>query len=320
MTKPIKPFAIYYLLTILLLALVPMLSALFGLSMDFGSIASNASEQSGIPWTSNLIDVIRLSLIEPSLWLFILGSFVPTLAALLVLVGTRDRTGLWILLRRFNPLGLSHVPIKNAIGNYALLISGILLCLSLTYWFRGVIGADYQRQGLSLGFSLLATILFSGLFDQGAVLEEPGWRGYATPLLQGGGVNPLMAAIVIGIAWSFWHIPRDVVAGLIGSLGPLNYLFLYLPAFTLGTVTVSVIAALFMNRIGGSLIPAILVHGLANDAIGITGQATIEQALTGGHQITKALPFLIFATLLVIWQGSMLGYADRVAEENEYRE
>ena len=318
--KIIKSFAIYYLLTILLLALVPILSALFGLSMDFGSLATKASEQSGIPWTSSLIDVIRLSLIEPGLWLLILGSFVPTLAAIVVLVGTRDRTGLWTLLRRFNPMGLSHVPIKRAISNYALLTGGLLFCLTLTFWIRSAIGAGYQREGLSLGFGLLLTILFSGLLDQGAVLEEPGWRGYATNLLQGGGFNPLAAAIVIGVAWSFWHIPRDVVTGLIGGLGPLNYLLLYLPAFTLGTITVSIIAALFMNRIGGSLIPAILVHGLANDAIGIAGQATIEQALTAGHQITKALPFLAFAILLVFWQGSMLGYAGHTGEDNDSNE
>ena len=153
--KIYKSFAIYYLLTILLLALVPLLSALFGTSMDFADIATTASEQSGIPWTSNLIDVIRLSLIEPGLWLLVLGSFVPTLAALVVLVGTRDRTGLRTLLKRFDPLGLSHVSIKRAVGNYALLTGGMLLCLALTFWIRGAIGAGYQRDGLSLGFGLL---------------------------------------------------------------------------------------------------------------------------------------------------------------------
>jgi hypothetical protein len=156
---------------------------------------------------------------------------------------------------------------------------------------------------------LLLAILFSALLDMGAVLEEPGWRGFATPLLQNGSVNPLTAAILIGIGWSFWHVPRDVVTGLPGSLGLLDYVLLYLPAFTLGTVTVSIIAAFFMNRLGGSVIPAILVHGLANDAFGIAGQATIDQALTPGHQITKALPFLVFAVLLVFWRGSKLAYA-----------
>jgi len=90
-----------------------------------------------------------------------------------------------------------------------------------------------------------------------------------------------------------------------------------LPAFTLGTVTISIIAAFFMNRVGGSLIPAILAHGLANDAIGIAGQATIEQALTAGHQITKALPFLAFAILLVIWRGSRLDYSGEVREDSD---
>ncbi|HIG44799.1 MAG: CPBP family intramembrane glutamic endopeptidase [bacterium] len=45
--------------------------------------------------------------------------------------------------------------------------------------------------------------------DQGELLEEAGWRGYATPLLQDGGVNPLMAAVIVGLAWSLWHVPRD---------------------------------------------------------------------------------------------------------------
>lgn len=315
--KIIRQFAIYYLLTILLLALVPIMSALFGLSLDFETIAEKASEQSGVPWTSNLINVIRLSLIEPGLWLLLLGAFAPTLAALVVLLGRRDRTGLKTLFRRFNPLGINRVSIKRALGNYAILIFGILFCLILAFWFRGAVGADYQRENLSLAPGLLITILISGLFDLGAILEEPGWRGYATPLLQNGRVNPLVAAIVIGFAWSFWHIPRDVVGGLIEELGLLNYLILYLPAFTLGTITLSIIAASFMNLIGGSLIPAILVHGLANDAIGLAGQATIEQALTPGHQITKALPFLAFALLLVIWKGSMLGYAGSAKEEDD---
>lgn len=310
-----KKGVIFYLLTILLLALVPILSALLGLSMDFGAIAVEASQQSGIPWTSNLVDVIRLSLIEPGLWLLILGAAVPSLAALLVFAWTRDRTGFKTWLRRFNPLGVSRTPIASAIGNYALLGAGMLLCLAAAFWFRGAVGADYQRESFSLGPGFLLATLFSALLDMGAVLEEPGWRGYATPTLQESGVNPLAAAIVVGVGWSLWHIPRDVVTGLPGSLGPLNYLILYLPAFTLGTVTISIIAAFFMNRIGGSVIPAILVHGLANDAFGVAGQATIEQALTPGHQITKALPFLIFAVLLVIWRGSKLAHEGTAGEE-----
>ncbi|WP_420433946.1 hypothetical protein [Hyphobacterium sp.] len=63
----------------------------------------------------------------------------------------------------------------------------------------------------------------------------------------------------------------------------------------------------FMNRAGGSLLPAIMVHGLGNDAMGFSGRATIETALTPGHQITKALPFLMVALILILLSGSRLG-------------
>jgi membrane protease YdiL (CAAX protease family) len=309
--KITRPVAVYYLLTFLLLALVPILSAVFGLSMDFDQVASRASEQSGIPWTSNLIDVIRLALIEPGLWLLIFGAAVPTLAAVLVLLGMRDRAGFITLLKRFNPLGLRRTPIGRAIGGYLLLIAGMLICLAITNWIRDVMGYGYERGDLRISPAVLLAILFSALLDQGAILEEVGWRGYATATLQNIGNNPLAVAIVVGIAWSAWHIPRDVVTGLIESLGPVDYLLLYLPAFTLGTVTVSIIASFFMNRLGGTVIAAILVHGLANDAYGVSGQATIDQALTPGHQITKALPFLTFAILLIIWRGSGLDYSEK---------
>ena len=65
-----------------------------------------------------------------------------------------------------------------------------------------------------------------------------------------------------------------------------------------------------MNRAGGAVMAAILVHGLANDAYGVSGPATIDQALTPGHQITKALPFLVFAILLIVWRGSTLDYTE----------
>jgi hypothetical protein len=153
---------------------------------------------------------------------------------------------------------------------------------------------------------LLTSLLFAALFDQGAVLEEGGWRGYATPLLQGNGVLPLVGAVAVGVAWSSWHVPRDIVVGLPGTLGVATYLFLYLPAFTLGTVTTSIIAAYFVNRLGGSLIPAIMIHGLGNDAVGISGLATIERALTPSHQVTKAPPFALLCVLILLVSGSRL--------------
>ncbi len=40
----------------------------------------------------------------------------------------------------------------------------------------------------------------------GGITEEEGWRGFALPRLQNR-FSPLVASIIIGIFWSFWHAP-----------------------------------------------------------------------------------------------------------------
>jgi hypothetical protein len=84
-----KPIVVFFALTILLLAIVPTLSALTGATMDFGAAAASATEKTGGGQTSNLLIVLRLALAEPALWLLILGSSVPSVAALFVCGWTR---------------------------------------------------------------------------------------------------------------------------------------------------------------------------------------------------------------------------------------
>ncbi|MBW2293377.1 MAG: CPBP family intramembrane metalloprotease [Deltaproteobacteria bacterium] len=308
MSRVSKNFWTFYALTWLLLALVPLLSAAFGTSMNFDEIARRASDETGVEWTSNLLNMLRLCLAEPGLWLLLLGSSVPSLAALGALALARDHSGWRAFARRFRPLGDGVESLLVALSHYAFLVLGLTLCLLAVFLIRewASPGEYTQAPGL-LSWHLLSTLAFAALLDQGAVLEEAGWRGYATPLLQSHLRTPLTAALVVGVAWALWHLPRDVVSGVIERLGLLTYVFLYLPAFTLGTVTASIIASYFMNRIGGSLIPAIMVHGLANDSMGIAGMATIERALTPDHQLTRALPFLAFAILILIVSGRQLG-------------
>jgi uncharacterized protein len=138
-------------------------------------------------------------------------------------------------------------------------------------------------------------------------LEEIGWRGYAQPALQALLATPLKAALIVGIAWGLWHLPRDVVGGVIGRLGFVQYAFLYLPSFLLGTISVSIVAAYFMNRTGGSLLAGIMVHGLANDAVGLAGAVELNVALTPYHQITQNALFFLFAVVLISMSGQQLG-------------
>jgi len=176
----------------------------------------------------------------------------------------------------------------------------------MVFELRSILGVEYER-GTEIGFSILPAILMIALLDQGALLEEVGWRGFAGPELQNLLQKPVYAAILVGVCWGLWHLPRDITTGVIDRLGLVPYLTLFLPSFLLGTVSVSIISCYFMNKLGGSIVAAVIIHGITNDAIGISGSASIVEALTPLHQITKNLPFAIVAIVLVYVCGVELG-------------
>jgi hypothetical protein len=304
-------FVVFCLLTIVLLALVPLAQMAFGIpSLDFGEMAERASAATGVPWTSNLVSVVRLAVVEPGLWLLLLGSAIPTIAALTMLAVSSDRSSLKAWLSRLGPgLIRRHVTLRSA-GAIASVCLGVLAALWLVFEMRSALGLHYERP-INLFSSALPFALLTGMFlDHGALLEEGGWRGYATPLLQDNHVTALHAALLVGLAWGVWHVPRDIVSGVISRQGIGVYTLLYLPAFLAGTIAVSVIAAFCVNRLGGSVLPAIVIHGLTNDAAGIAGTADIAVALAPLHQITKAAPLAILAGLILLIAGPSLGWND----------
>jgi membrane protease YdiL (CAAX protease family) len=302
-----KPIAVFFVLTVLLLGLVPILGMVSGVTPDFDAAAARATEKTGIEQTSNLIIILRLALVEPTLWLLLLGSSIPSIAAIIVCGRTR-RPPVRRLLAQFKLLG-ADVSINRGLSAYVLLLILIPICLAAVFGLRTVLpgGTEYSHPEKLFGPAFLMTVLTAAFLDQGGVLEELGWRGYAQPALQTNLTSPLAAALLVGLAWGLWHVPRDVVSGVIQRLGLLQYLFAYLPAFLTGTVTTSIIAAYFMNRAGGSVVPAIMVHGLINDAAGLSGMADLTSALTPYHQLTKCLPFLLLSILLIALSGQRLG-------------
>ncbi|WP_104173534.1 CPBP family intramembrane glutamic endopeptidase [Arthrobacter sp. Y81] len=80
----------------------------------------------------------------------------------------------------------------------------------------------------------------------GPLGEEPGFRGYAVPLLQAGR-SPLQSAALLGVVVALWHLPLIIFGGL--SL--------------IGLPTTFVITFLYMwlfNRTGGSVLLTLLFH------------------------------------------------------------
>ena len=63
---------------------------------------------------------------------------------------------------------------------------------------------------------LLTAVIFGGQ-------EEPGWRGFALPRLQSRH-SPLVATLILGLAWGIWHVP---LYGPAGFVVPLVLAFFY---------------------------------------------------------------------------------------------
>jgi len=108
-----KPIVVFFILTILLLALVPLLSLITGATMDFDAAAARATEKTGIEQTSNILTIARLALAEPALWLLVFGSSIPSIAALIICGATRRPT-LQQLFTCFKPVGAAATVGQNA--------------------------------------------------------------------------------------------------------------------------------------------------------------------------------------------------------------
>jgi membrane protease YdiL (CAAX protease family) len=95
----------------------------------------------------------------------------------------------------------------------------------------------------------------------GPLGEEPGFRGYALPLLQASR-PPLQSAAILGVLVALWHVPLVLFGGLslIGLPTTFAITFLYVWLF---------------NRTGGSVLLTLLFHNsqgtLTVGSFGFTG-------------------------------------------------
>jgi len=121
-----------------------------------------------------------------------------------------------------------------------------LLTYLLMLWF----GLPLPK--LQLSVSLL--VIFFGSFLMGAVLEEVGWTGYATDLLQKK-QSALATGIIIGIAWALWHIIPYIQA---------NHDYWWIIGQCLTTIFARIMIVWIYNNAGQSLVLAILFHTMLN--------------------------------------------------------
>ncbi len=84
----------------------------------------------------------------------------------------------------------------------------------------------------------------------GGAWEEPGWRGYLTPQLQGRHTG-LTASLIVGVLWASWHVPLFV-----------NGIVPWSDALTI--IPIAIVFAWLFNASGGSVLILMLCHAMNN--------------------------------------------------------
>lgn len=164
----------------------------------------------------------------------------PLVAAVIVIGIADGRTGYRELLSRLLRWRVGWPWYVVALGLPALLV---LVTGVVNSWF-GAPGLDLS----AIAWTDVALLLAFRIVDptDGALGEEPGWRGFALPHLQTRW-SPLASAALLGVATAGWHFP----------LVPLgNLTWIGLPS----TFVITFLYVWLFNRTGGSLLLALLFH------------------------------------------------------------
>jgi membrane protease YdiL (CAAX protease family) len=131
----------------------------------------------------------------------------------------------------------------------------LLLAFYITRLFSGEVQFYLADLGIE-GAALYLFLEFSkGFFLTGGINEESGWRGFALPRLQAR-YPVLVAGLIVGILWSFWHIPYDIGMGVPTTWILQNRLF--------WTLLFGILMTWLYNRTNGSLLAPALFHPAMN--------------------------------------------------------
>jgi membrane protease YdiL (CAAX protease family) len=224
----------------------------------------------------------------------------PLLAAILVTAATEGREGLRRFRRRvfrwrFGPgwyLLALLAPLTIWLGAYAAALGGDPL-------------AALARQPMLLLSTFLPFVALGLVMP--SLGEEPGWRGFALPRLQAR-CGPLGGTLALGALHALWHLPMFFTPNL-GPFGAAK-----VASFALTAVAATVLYTWVVNRAGGSVIPAILLHAAGNASSGLLNRLVPVELPLDGWALAlvqggwlNAIAFGLVALVLVAATRGRLG-------------
>ena len=210
--------------------------------------------------------------------------FGPFLAALIVLAATNGKSGVVVLLRRM--VRWRVAPVWYAVA----LLVPVAITLAATV-LNIVLGAQAPSSAQlgswpSLFPTFFLLLLIPGI---GGTWEEPGWRGYALPQLQMGR-SALVASLILGVLWAFWHLPLMIV----GEVPWSDILFI---------IAWTVVFTWLFNNTRGSVLLAMLMHAMNNTISGSFFGPMFSGADSVRHSWLLALLWWVVAIVVVSATG-----------------
>jgi hypothetical protein len=211
-------------------------------------------------------------------------------------------------LRRVLPLvaALIVIPITQGLPGLRELGSRMIRWRVRWYWYLAAIGLPLAVLVLTAGLNVALGASAPTLVQYGSVTsvllvfavrlvnpgdgalgEEPGWRGFALPGLQGSGLSPLVSTLILGVLVSGWHAPILFLEE--GGLHPQIVV-----GYLLGSVAVTFWYSWIFNHTGGSVLITLVSHATQ-------GTITIGGLWPTGSDFAQAnLLFGVVATVVAV--------------------
>jgi membrane protease YdiL (CAAX protease family) len=183
----------------------------------------------------------------------------PLVAALFLTVVMERRPGFRKLLARMTRWRVGWLLWGVALGLPVAMVVATAVLNSLAGASSPSFGQSGLAEiGLSFGLYLVNPL-------GGAAGEEPGFRGYALPLLQTDR-SPLVSALVLGVLVAGWHIPL-VATGQLGAISLLS------------TFAITIVYVWLFNRANGSALLTLVAHAMQDAfTFGVLGYGTVDLA------------------------------------------
>jgi membrane protease YdiL (CAAX protease family) len=243
-------------------------------------------------WLFLVLFVVALNLLHlkpdtsPS-WLMplvtIFGSWMPTLAAVLVTGILEGHMGIGRLFRKF-------VHFKIPARWYLASLIPFGLAFAAVWIYQITVGGLFPESHPSLIFWIGLIVVN---FLAGPIGEETGWRGFALPRLLER-YKPLKAGIILGVIWDFWHLPLWVTSGY-ASVNLLLYCFY----FSVGIISLSVLMTWIFCRTPNSLVPMVIAHFSFNVGLNLFGPQGL--GLLPTLPLLGLMAALCLITVLIVW-------------------